>query len=315
MRHASFFAAAACSLSLVACVPANDDPHPVSRALPTADDVRIKLPEGSSAKGTAEALGELSPWYVVTRQVTRDLNGGTAWVLILVHTIVQFPPTTIDGDTYTWGPWSDALDPAEYRLVVSALADGTYDWSLDGRTKLEAGASFETVIAGNAVPGETDATGRGDFTIDFDAAERVNPIDNDARGVVAIHYDLAARHLDLAISTTEIRDGVEVPVDAEYAYTESADGAGDMVFAFHGDSDDEGALAEDAVIRSRWLGDGAGRADVRLSGGDLGSVEITASECWGSTFGVVYYSDSAGFLPTEGDPADCAFATSDLPTL
>lgn len=317
MRTASFFAA--CSLSLVvgglvACVPANDDPHPtIARVLPTADDVRIDLPENASAKGTSEALGELSPWYVVTRQVTRDLNGGTAWVLIVVHTIVQFPATRVDGDTYTWGPWSDALDPAEYRLVVTELDNGSYDWNLDGRSKLEEGTAFEVIISGNARPGAVEGQGTGDFTIDFDAAERVNPVDNDARGVVAIGYDLAARHLGMNISTVEVRDGVEVPIDAEYAYDESEDGSGNMTFSAHGDTDDAGTAAEDAVIRSRWLATGAGRADVRLSGGDLGTAQVTGSECWDTTFSVVYYSDSANFLPTEGEETACVYQGADLP--
>jgi len=313
MRNAVSLFAATLSLGLVACIPPNDDPHPVSRALPTAEDVRIDLPENSSAKGISEALGELSPWYVVTRQVTRDLNGGTAWVLIVVHTIVQFPATTIEGDTYTWGPWSDALDPAEYRLVVTELSNGSYDWSLDGRSKTDPGADFEGVIAGNALPGEVEGTGHGEFTIDFDAAERVNPIDNDGRGVVGISYDLAARHLDMAIATTEDRGGTQVPVNYDYAYDESEDGSGDMIFAIHGDTDDEGTAAEDAVIRSRWLADGTGRADARVAGGDLGDLSVTASECWDSSFAVVYYQDSASWLPTEGDVSSCAFADVDLP--
>jgi hypothetical protein len=314
MRNAVALAASL-SLGLVACIPPNDDPHPVSRALPTAEDVRIELPENSSAKGVDKALGDLSPWYVVTRQVTRDLNGGTAWVLIVVHTIVQFPATSIEGDTYTWGPWSDALDPAEYRLVVTELANGSYDWSLDGKSKTVVGAEFETVIAGNAVPGEVHGAGHGEFTIDFDAAERVNPVDNDARGVVGISYDLAARHLDMAIATVEVRDGGEVPVNYDYSYDERDDGSGDMVFAAHGDTEDDGAAAEDAVIRSRWLADGAGRADVRLSGGDLADLVVTASECWDTTFAVVYYGDSMSWLPTEGATSSCAFADADLPPL
>ncbi|MCA9673448.1 MAG: hypothetical protein H6708_08760 [Kofleriaceae bacterium] len=313
MRHVSLLAAAL-ALPLVACIPANDDPHPVAKALPRAEDVQIKLPDNAGAKPGTDVLGETSPWYVVTRQVTRDLNGGTAWVLIVVHSIVQFPPTSHDGDSYTWGPWDgSALDPARYRLVVTELADGSYDWTLDGQSKTQADADFETIISGNAVPGDTEGTGTGDFTIDFDAAERVNPIDNDARGVVAVTYDLPDRHLDMSVSTVEIRDGVEVPVDYEYAYTEGADRAGDMTFAFHGDTDDEGTAAEDAVIRSRWLATGAGRADVRITSGDLGDLQVTASECWDTSFAQVYYADSGDFVTPEGDEANCAFATSDLP--
>jgi hypothetical protein len=308
MRNAITLLSASLSLGLVACVPPQDDDrHPVAQALPTADDVRIDLPESDQAKAVSAAVGDLSPWYVVTRNVTRDLNGGTAWVLIVVHAIVQYPPTSVEGNTATWGPWSDALDPAEYRLVVTELANGTYDWSLDGKSKTVADAEFETVISGNAIPGETDGTGRGDFTIDFDAAERVNPVDNDAAGVVAIYYDLAARHLDMAVSTA---DG-----NFDYSYDEESDGAGDMVFAIHADTDDEGAAAEDAVIRSRWLATGAGRSDVRLSGGDLADQQVTASECWDTTFRVVFYSDSVAFLPPAGEESSCAFATSDLPPL
>jgi hypothetical protein len=304
---------ASLSVGLIACVPQDDPADGLRAALPRAEDVQIKLPESSSAKPDhANAVGDLAAWYVVTREVTRTLNGGTAWVLILVHTIVQYPPTTVDGDTYTWGPWTgDALDPASYRLVVTALGDGSYQWSLDGDSRQTTAEDFETVISGHAVPGEVEGRGHGDFAIDFDAAERVNPIDNDARGFVAIVYDLAAGHLDMAIDGVD-DDGV-TPVHADYAYQVEADGGGNMTFAVHEDTDDDGVAAEDAVVRSRWLGTGDGRADVRLSGGDLDATQVTASQCWDSTFGEVFYSDSASFLPASGSEADCAFDAADLP--
>jgi hypothetical protein len=137
----------------------------------------------------------------------------------------------------------------------------------------------------------------------------VNPIDNDAEGVVAIVYDLTdgTPHLDMAISNSG--------GNADYTYDADADGGGNMTFAAHGDTEDEGALAEDAVVRSRWLSTGAGRADVRLSGGDLGSTQVTASQCWDATFGEVYYSDSAGFVAPSGAETECAFAQADLPPL
>jgi hypothetical protein len=42
---------------------------------------------------------------------------------------------------------------------------------------------------------------------------------------------------------------------------------------------------------------------------------VTASECWDTTFRVVFYSDSVSFLPQAGEESSCAFATSDLPPL
>jgi hypothetical protein len=299
---------AAASMSLVACIP-QEEAHPVARALPTAEDVRIELPDSMP-----RSLGEISEWYVATRDVTRTLNGGTAWVLIVVHTIVQFPPTSRDGDTFTWGPWSDALDPAEYKLDVRQLADGSYDWDLQGRSKTVQGATFESVIFGNAVPGEREGTGNGTFTLDFDAGARVNPVDsNGDRGVVEIRYDLLARHLDMSIDTVETREGAEVPVSYDYEYTAGGDGGGDMVFQVHADSEDAGALAEDATLRSRWQADGQGRADIQLSGGDFGAQSATGSQCWNRMFRTVYSEYSFDATLTEGNVADCAFATADLP--
>ncbi len=301
---ASLVATGLLATSLTACVQPNDDPHPVARALPTAAQVRIDLPDTASG---SNVVGELSPWYVATRDVTRGLNGGTAFVLILVHTIVLFPPTSIDGTTTTWGPWSEALDPAEYRLTVIEQPGGSYDWALDGRNKAEAGAGFETVVGGNALPG-----GTGRFTLDFDAAERVNPRENDGRGVIGARYDIPGRALDLDVDTIEDQGGTPTPVHAEYAYREQPDGAGDMVFSIVADTEDAGGLAEEATIRSRWQQDGAGRADLRLRSGDL-AAEITASDCWSTSFLRVFYTDSARWLPTEGDAAACAFADVDLP--
>ena len=86
--------AAACTLSLVACVQQDEAPQDIDHALPTADQVSIKLPDSKT-----RAVGQLANWYVATRDVTRTFNGGTAWVLVLVHTIVQFPVTTVNGDT------------------------------------------------------------------------------------------------------------------------------------------------------------------------------------------------------------------------
>jgi hypothetical protein len=238
-------------------------------------------------------------------------NGGTGWVLVLIHAIVQYPVTTVDGDTYTWGPWSDALDPAEYKLDVRDVGDGTYEYQLSGRSKTVAGAQFEVVIDGFADPRPGDHLGNGRLLVDFDAGRRVNPIDGgDARGQVNVNYDLAARHLDLEIMST---DANNQPVLADYAYNETANGGGDMVFNLEGDAGGT-ALNEKITLRSRWLSTGDGRADARLAGGDLaGGAE--ASECWNSMFGRVFYADSVNFAPTEGSVASCAFATADLPPL
>ena len=310
----TFLAAALAGLTLAAgCVKENDAPG-VADAIPTAEQVQIRLPEGQQF----QALGDTADFYVLTRGVTRSLNAGAAWVLIVVHTIVQFPPTTVEDNVYTWGPWDgSALDPARYQLVVTANDDGTYDWSLDGQNKQSTGP-YITVISGHAVPdadpGEAPHRGSGDFFIDFDAGEEVNPIDNTPdTGNVQVTYDLAARVVTMH---AEGVDDLNNPASFDYFYDENDDGSGDFQFAIDANFEDsETAANESALIRSRWLPTGAGRSDAKLSGGDLGSVEVTASECWDQTFRRVFYSDSQEWQPTEGNAADCAFANAAMPDL
>ena len=299
---------ASCVVSLAAtgCIKQDGPPDEIARAIPTDEQVRIKLP------AQARTVGELSSYYVVTRDVTRTLNGGTGWVLVLIHAIVQYPVTSINGNVYTWGPWSDALDPAEYKLDVTANGDGTYDYQLSGRNKTVSGSQFEVVIDGYADPRAGDLKGNGDFSLDFDAGRRVNPVDSgDAKGKITVQYDLSARHLDMLAQAPDDNGN---PAMFEYAYNETLDGGGDMVFNVTADGGGT-ALPENIVIRSRWQADGAGRGDARLAGGDLGTAQAIASECWSSLFRRVYYTDNANFEPTEGDVAACAYGTADLPAL
>jgi hypothetical protein len=299
------FAALALASSLVACLPQTDAPDDLKTAIPTDEQVKIKLPASAG-----RTVGELADWYVATRDVTVMFNGGTAWVLILIHSIVQYPVTSVDGNTYTWGPWSDGpLAPTEYRLDVTDNG-GEYSYELSGRNKTVATSEFETVIEGIALAGPTEETGNGSFSVDFDAGKRVNPVDGgDGRGSIQVNYDLATRHLDLGIISTDDNGN---PVSADYAYNEAADRSGDMVFNILGNAGGT-AMDEDITLRSRWLSTGEGRADARVSGGDLGGTEAIASECWNNLFRRTFYTDNVNFAATEGAATDCAYADADLP--
>lgn len=310
--YKSLLAAATATLSLVACVKQDDGTPNIDKSLPTADQVAIKVPRSATSARTADgqALGQLSPYYVITLGVTTTFNGGTGWVLALIHAIVQTPPTTIKDNVYTWGPGSNALDPADYKLVVTANDDGTFHYQLSARSKTQANAQFEVLIDGVANPTADEARGSGSFTVDFDAGKRVNPIQNgDAKGSMEVNYDLARAHIDLTLTST---DAQGQPAVADYAYNAAKDGGGDMTFDVSADVGG-GPLLETLTLRSRWLGTGAGRTDARISGGNLAGLQVTASECWSTAFGRVYYQDSNNFAAPEGAEASCAFATQDLP--
>lgn len=300
----SLLAAAAVSTLAVGCIK-TDAPSEVSRAIPTSDQVQIKLPAGQN-----RSVGQLSDYYVTTRSVTATLNGGSAWVLVLIHSIVQLPPTSVTGNIYTWGPGSSALDPADYRLDVTANADGTFDYVLSGQPKTDPSVGFLMLITGHADPTAGEDLGTGNFDISFDNIHTVDPIDNPtAQGDVVVDYNLATHHLGLSLAALAI-DGT--PETASYAYDESPDGSGDMTFDIHANVGGTAAL-EEVTMRSRWLATGEGRGDARITGGDLGSDQAIASECWSTTFLETYYTDNQNFQPTMGDLSSCAFADQDLP--
>src|SRR5262249_10525820 len=144
-----------------------------ARAIPTNNQVKINLPQSA-----AKSLTDVATYYKATRDVTRTFNGSTAWVLIMIHSIVQLPATTVKGNVYTWGPGTETLDPAAYKLDVTANADGTYDYQLSGRSKTAANAQFEVIIDGHADSRPGEGLGNGNFLLDFDAGRRVNPIDS-----------------------------------------------------------------------------------------------------------------------------------------
>ncbi len=304
LKH--LLAASTLSLLTVACVKQDQTPDALRTSIPTSDQVGIKLPGA-----TAKTIGQLATWYVSTRDVTKTFNGGAIWVLDTVHTIIEFPVTSVTGNVYTWGPWSgSALDPANYELTVTAVGDGTYTYQLLGQSKTTANAQFEVIIDGKADPRPGELKGTGEFTIDFDATKRIDPIDNpDAKGKVDARYNLATKHLDLTIAST---DDNGMPVSGDYAYDEAADGGGSMTFDINADQGGGPAL-EEVTLHSRWEPTGAGRADARIAGGDLGSTQGIASECWGTSFERSYYTDNVNFQPTEGNAADCVFTDVSLP--
>jgi hypothetical protein len=276
------------------------------QALPEATEVAVKVPDQAAARldsSQSALLGETAKFYELTRGVSRTLNGGTAWTLILVHTIASFPVTSVEGDTLIWGPWTDALDPAEYRLTATEADGGRWLWSLEGRRK-DAGASaaFEPVVAGDA------GDGHGTFSLDFDRAEALDPLGNDGQGQVDVVYDRHAREVLMDYARVEQAPGEPAQTATfHYEYREAPEdgGAGDFVFQIHDDLDENGSAWEDADVRSRWLASGAGRSDFTISSGDL-DVTVTGSECWSTSFARVYFTASAAWAATEGDAASCA---------
>lgn len=307
-----------------ACGPKESpDVSPFRQAIPSASDVKATDPTGSGAGATTQAAPgvvgqapsvQYAKLYKLTRGLYDIVNYGSAAILGSVWFVAHTPPTTVSDEEAVWGPGSEPLHPAEYRLRISKVAEDTYDWAWEGRPKGTTG-EFRAVVKGRGYANRDARHGTGDFSIDFDAANELDPArlgGEDDSGVVAIEYDIRGAPIlggprDITVrrtpSQTEERFVLRI--------TRGEQGEGGSVdLTLHGDIDDSKTTkAEEVALRSRFRGDGAGRSDVKLSAGDIpAGVVVDMTECWSRTFERSYYTDSISIEPTVGDPSSCPFA-------
>lgn len=282
-------------------------------ASPSRQGIDIKTPSSdgraltsSDVGETQQALlGQIAPWYVTTRLTTESINTATAAVLGWCEKIVSYDPTTISGNQAVWGPFAEPLSPNTFKFTVTKNSDGSFEYALEGKHKSAADASFAVLISGRHVPGGAKHVGKGTFTLHWEAIRGLDALQTNT-GEASFTYERNA-HMDVAIGLS-VRDSSGKTI--AYQFNQVAGGEGSFEFATQLDWKELPAntsALERFSIKSRWTNSGAGRADLKASGGDLAQ-DVTLSECWSTSFLRVYYADSLGFTQTEGSEGACAFA-------
>jgi hypothetical protein len=253
---------------------------------------------------------------VFTRNVRDGVNVVTRDVLAGVWLIVHTEPTSVSENHAEWGPYTDALEPVSYRFRVERVAEGEYDYTLEGRPKASTSdTDYRAVLSGKGYGRLDPRHGDGKFTIDLDAAKALDPIRHrDDSGTVTITHDLPAsigRRLGALPRTISADVTPQGEAWIRIGSQANEDGTGAIHVDAHVDVDDSKAtLLEDVSVASRWKADGAGRADITVAGGDLPTTiaMVSATECWGEDFGRVFYSDSVGFEASVGAATSCVYS-------
>jgi hypothetical protein len=321
-------------LAVVGCGKADDSEF--SGSVPTKETVALEIP--SSAANTAAAasssnlsvrggalLGDVAKDYVLTATVVAVVNGSTAAVLDLVRDITLFPPTSVSGDTAVWGPGHDPLSANTYRLTVTRTAPHVFTYMLDGKGKNDPDTAFVTVLSGthtravDAGGNVMRGFGSGNFTLNFDAAATL-PQHDDNVGQVAFQYSRTSPTATVTINVnfTGVQDHCDPAncqtsgqiFDAVYAYGATPGSGGDLQYADAKNYVATTSAKETLEIHSRWMETGAGRTDMQLSGGDLGSTVQTSNECWDANFRSVYSNTTYDPSLDWGAETSCAFATA-----
>ncbi len=259
--------------------------------------------ETSTARSSA---GDMSEFAFFTMNATTSVNGMITMVLTTVDTVTDFRPTWTDGEsTAAWGPYED--DGYNFTLwVTHEIDEGLYSWGINMKPVGTGDEAYETVIAGQADDTSSEEAYSGWFVIDFDAISTLNPAETGA-GVFVSSYDVTGEEVIASAGFEGFTDnsaGAE-RVDALYHYEQTigVEGLMDLIYA-----EDATGNGEDEVfmIRSRWLDSRQGRADVAITGGELGEATFVATECWNEAFEVSYYSNNYELVES-GDVASCAF--------
>jgi hypothetical protein len=291
--------------------------------LPSKEMVQVKEPgagtgqrlESDAVSGLA--LGQRSDFYSFTRGATVIVNGGTVFVLNLLEEITKNPPTTLEGDVAVWGPHTEALSPTTWKLTVTKTGDNTYTYKLEGKGKTEADSAFKTVLSGShsiAVDAQGNRQrnfGSGDMKLDWDAAQALPEHDNNI-GTLDIRYSRpdakSVITVDAAFRNVKDDERPGTRVNADYLYKETPDAGGEFDFGLskNFDTDASRPAVERLTIKSRWAQSGAGRADVKITGGDFGVADARVSECWDANFASQYLEASwVTTGPVYGNLAAC----------
>jgi hypothetical protein len=323
-RYASPLAFALAATTLAGCSLQKEDGSEFQEALPAVGSVNVDGPDSSRAdartaagmSGTLAAGDANDPafWYSFTRDLRDGVNGVTAVVLISVWAVVHLEPSEIDQDHAVWGPYDgDALDPVRYRLTVTRIGEHHFRYELDGQRK--SGGEYLNVLLGDGFSRKSASHGDGQFVLDLGNAKILDPSRHqDDSGRVTIVHDLPEdirRRRDALPRTITATLAPEGEASVTITSIANEDHTGELDVSAHVDIDDTHLTAlEDVSVVSRWKSTGAGRSDIGITGGDLpaaGFLGVTAVECWGTDFSRVYYSDSAGMNPSEGDASECVF--------
>ena len=267
----------------------------------TTQSAQVKLAGIGNGGGT-----DYASMYEFTRQITDGVDTGTFGVVAAIAAVTSYQPTSIDDKQATWGPGGDALDPINWKVVVKEVGDNEFDYEVDGRPHgSSSDADFKAIVTGHGYGKSHPSYRSGTLTLFGDVMAALDPTRSNG-GTAKITYDARGwpRTVTADITTS---DGSGQWYDAGVSHGE--DGSGTLILTALADvSTPKNGTNENVDEKSRWDSSGAGRADVKMSSGDFGSQTVMASQCWGSTFAQVYYTDSVNYQPTAGSASACAFA-------
>ncbi len=268
-------------------------------AAPSSLGIDIAMRKG---KGDA-VVGDPALMPGVTALAAWLVNGSVGLVLGRVGEVVATKPEKLTASAAEWGPVSKPLWKDEYTLSMTRVGS---EYTYEGFGRPRAGGDFAKLITGTHRLTSTGS--EGSFTLDYDGLQKLTEPPNTVGKAVVTYTRTHQGDLTLAIDflqTGSPRDTTRT--NSKYTFSQVEGGEGHLEFVVESNYVTTTAADERLSIKSRWMWNGSGRADVIGSGGDL-TTPAQFTECWDSAHARSYYNDTLQLFPTEGQDRDCVFS-------
>ena len=133
--------------------------------LPSRQTLEVTAPSSHAPAALSERssalIGETASLYVLTRQMTGQVNGFVGGALDTLGAISRTPPAAVGPDSAAWGPFTDALSPVAGRLVVVRVAPGAHTFRARPASEVRRRRGLPALPPGRLDRRRTGRTGPG----------------------------------------------------------------------------------------------------------------------------------------------------------
>jgi hypothetical protein len=294
-------------LCLCACGNYSNDDLDFQLALPEQGEMEAKMQLSVVRADSAE-------YYRVTLSAIANFNALVNKLTGLIDGVRGNVPTSRNGDERIWGPWPAEDQPNwEIRVVMQrSTVSATLlhiDYSVQIRPLGSDDSAWIPFLTGMYTSSGSARTGQGEIhLLVSDARAAGFPVKDDpgladlAR--LDLSYDNSNFPIQVTLSILKLESATER--SGKLAYQQNQDGSGRLTFDWEAQTESGGTLTAQMV--SRWIGSGAGRADVTadLTPNRAGTITTIGIDCWGVDT-VATYSYRYGDAPFAADQSSCLF--------
>jgi hypothetical protein len=286
-----------------ACGNYSNDDVDFELALPDQNDIEARTQLTVTRPDSAE-------YYLDTQSAITTFNSLATTLLGFIDHVRGYPPSQRNGNERVWGPFpSDQYPTWQIRVVMDrTVVSDTLQmaYEADLRPVGQGDSAWVPLLVGSYISQAGAVPSQG--TISFraqDVRAAGYPIDDDPGVVDLDHLDVTYQNATYPITVTMAIQNLPTAQTQSglYSYAEQQDGSGSMDFTWQGTTDTN--VQGSAEMNSRWLGSGAGRADLVFTPSPSGAATTLGTDCWGVDT-VATYSYRLNITPVTS-PDTCVF--------